>query len=177
MNKHYFFSPFLLVLVSTMTVSCSIMPVIISNDPNMQELKQGETLYEQRQYDAAEKVFLDVLDGHIPIKTANTAIYDLTCTRIMQSTTLEEVSDALLLLDNWQQSPQGLISVENSQMVITAQKKIAEIIETEIKARKRENKKANKTISRQDKLIKTLQHQITELQAIDQELQEKKKPL
>lgn len=143
----------------------------------MQKLKQGEALFEEAHYDEAEKIFIAVLEAHIPITTANTAVYNLTCTRIMQSQTLEELSHALILLNNWRQTPQAIISVENPQMAITAQKKIAEILKADIKNRELEVIKTRQIISQQNQIIETLQHQISALEAIDQELQEKKKPL
>lgn len=157
--------------------SCSIVPVVISSNPDMQKLKQGETLFMQARYDEAELIFISVLEAHIPINTANTAVYNLTCTRIMQAQTLEDLSHALILLDNWRKTSQAIISVENPQMAITAQKQIAQIIDADLKAREIEEKKTRQTIVRQNKMIKTLQHQISGLEAIDQELQEKKKPL
>ncbi len=171
------FSAFLLLVMAALMSSCSIVPVVISSDPDMQKLKQGETLFMQARYIEAEKVFIDVLEAHIPINTANTAVYNLTCTKIMQAETLEELSHALILLDNWRKTSQAIISVENPQLAITAQKKIAKIIDADLERRLIEENKNKQKIVQQNKLIKTLQHQISGLEAIDQELQEKKKPL
>lgn len=175
-NISYSFYIFLLAGTSLIS-SCSIVPVVITNDPGLQKLKHGETLFEQKQYEQAEEIFLTILDGHIPIKTANTAIYNLTCTRIMQADTLTDLSHALILLENWRYTSQSIISVENPQMAISAQKKIAEIIESDLRNSVARETQFKQTITRQQKLIETLQHQISALEAIDQELQEKKKPL
>ncbi len=176
-HSSYFLTLFMLLCTSVLLFSCSVVPVVISSDPDMQKLKLGETLFEQEHYKEAEKTFIAVLEAHIPINTANTAVYNLACTRIMQAKTLEDLSNALILLDTWRQTSQPIISVENPQMVITAQKKIAQIIEADVIARQLEDKKNKQIILQQSKMIETLQHQISALEAIDQELQEKKKPL
>lgn len=185
--RYIFFS---LILSVTLT-SCSSVQLAVSFSPEMQRLREGEREFEQGKYTAAESIFKEISTSAGSTQTKNTALYDLACARIMTAADSEELLSAIHLLDGWQHTPPGFFYVENPNMVITALKSKASVIEEDkiaieeerdtARSRIAENKKAiakqKRKIAKLNSQLQTLQHQIEELESIDYQLQEKKNPL
>ncbi len=161
---------------------CSVVQVVMPFGPHAQQLRDGEQEFEQGRYQKAETIFAQVLASNANSQTRNTALYDLACTRMITASTAGEFYAAVSLLDDWQKSSPSGIYVENPNLIITALKKRARLTEDEKNQaiiKDRENQeiiaKQKEKIQEMKHLLRTLQNQMTELESIDQQLQEKKK--
>ena len=163
---------------------CSVVQVVTPFSHDAQLLHSGEQNFDQGQYRKAEEIFSKILATTADSQIRNTALYDLACTRMITAETASDFFSAVNLLDDWQKSYPSGIYVENPNLIITALKKRARVTEHEkhrALLKDRENQeviaKQRDKIQEMKHLLQTLQHQMTELEAIDQQLQEKKKPL
>lgn len=157
--------------------SCSVVPVVVSYDPKVEKLREGEQQYKLGHYQAADTMFTEVFFSNPKMQTANTALYNMICSRIMKATTPEEVRQAVKLATAWKNLDSKAIYVENPNLALHAFKQIGELLAVEQQRAEARHLQVQKTLFAQKKRIATLQKQIAELEAIDQELQEKKKPL
>lgn len=183
----------LIILLFTLT-GCSAVQLVVSFAPEVEELRQGEREFELGNFEDADAIFARIYESHDNPQTKNTALYNLTCTRIMTAKNNEDYLAAVTLLDDWQQTYPSVIYVENPNMVISALKEHSSLFAKDLHEARKQKKKITALIKRgkKDKAViesqiktiedlkdalNTLQQQITELEAIDQQLQEKKKPL
>ncbi|WP_136808355.1 hypothetical protein [Desulfosediminicola flagellatus] len=178
---------------------CNAVQLVVSFDPELQQLRDGEREFILGNYEEAEEIFSEIYDSNVSNQTKNTALYNLACTRIITSNTTDDFINAVELLEGWEKTYPSVIYVENPDLVISALKKRAsfitqaqakelkkdimtkEILKKELKDKELESieiiTRQSQTITELEKSLFTLQHQIAELEAIDQQLQEKKKPL
>lgn len=174
--KYTFLRPLILALPLLLN-ACSLVPVVVSYDPEVEKLREGEHQYELGHYDKADTIFTEVFVSNSKMHTANTALYNLICSRIMMASTPEEISEAVKFAQGWKNLNTKAIYVENPNLALQAFKQIGELLIVEKQRAATRQKKNQQTIKHQQKIIITLQKQIDKLEAIDQELQEKKKPL
>lgn len=188
-------SPCILIpLLSFFLYGCTAVPLVISFDPGIEALREGEKEFQLGNYKNAESIFEKIYTSNTDLQTQNTALYNLTSTRIMLAKNREDLLSSLKLLNEWHETYPGVLYVENPNVLIAALKGHIVFLEQEqkevirqkkkIKNLEAKSKKDTKLIETQGKTITdlkealgTLQHQIAELEAIDQQLQEKKKPL
>jgi hypothetical protein len=184
---------------------CSYVQIVVSSSAEAQLLRDGEKAFLMGNYKKAEELFLQVYNGDADGQTQNTALYNLACTRMAIAKTPDDYNKSVDLLKEWKKPYHSGFYIENPTLVMTALKMSNETLRTEseklnkdvqrkgdeLKKKRKEIKHLHKqteslrtllqsyqedNISAQE-MIETLQHQITELEAIDQQLQEKKKPL
>lgn len=181
---------FLSLILFTLT-GCSTSQLAVSFSPEMQRLREGEREFEKGNYQNAENIFQEIATSNENKQARNTALYNLTCARIMTAADSDDFLSAVHLLDNWQHSSPGYIYVENPNMVVAALKARAGMILEDKAAIEEERDSAYSQVKKNKKIIarykrqivdlnsrlETLQHQIQELEAIDSQLQEKKNPL
>lgn len=187
------------IALSFLLASCTAVQLVVSFDPELQQLRDGEREFILGNYEEAEDIFREIYDSNVSKQTKNTALYNLACTRIITSNNSKDFIKAVQLLDDWKKTYPSVIYVENPDLVISALKerassiaehenqairkeiRIKEILNKEFKNKELKSReiidRQSKTITELENSLSTLQHQIAELEAIDQHLQEKKKPL
>lgn len=177
---------------------CSYVQIVVSASSEAQLLRDGEKAFLIGNYQKAEELFLQVYDGDTDGQTKNTALYNLACTRMAIAKTPADYNKSVDLLKEWKNPYQTGFYIENPTLMITALKKSNKALRAEAEKQSKELKKKHNEIKQLHKkteslrsllksyqednitaqeMIETLQHQITELEVIDQQLQEKKKPL
>lgn len=166
-----------LLLLLVCIPGCSFVPIVVSYSPEVQELREGEREIGLGNYKKAEKIFADIYESDAGQETKNTALYNLTCTRILTAETVDEFIDAVKLLDDWKEANRGVFFVENPNLIVDALKEQVKILQREQAVKEQKALDADVTIVNLKKELEILQHQISELEAIDEQLQEKKKPL
>lgn len=152
------------------------------NYAEIKTLKSGETAFFKEEYTRADEIFTLIANQSKDPGIQNIARYNLACTKLIQSETQEKFTEAMALLSQWHPVKSANNPIENPLLVIQTLKKIAdankkyqlEILEKN-QAMDTLLKKENTKICQLEKLIKTLQYQISELENIDQEIQEKRK--
>ncbi len=164
--------------------SCSAIQLVVSFDPEMQRLRDGEREFAIGNYNEAEQIFAEVFDSEVSPQARNTALYNLACTKIITSENSTEFIAAVSLLDEWKKTYQSLIYVENPSLMITALQERSTLLVLNNDKEAQQQSENNAVLEKKDvenkklkAIVNKLQHQITELQAIDQQLMEKKKPL
>ncbi|MGL1932127.1 MAG: hypothetical protein OCC45_10240 [Desulfotalea sp.] len=156
----------LTILLFTSLPGCSVYPVVVFYDSEVQQLRDGEDQFELGNYKKAEKIFIEISKSEIKQQIKNTALYNLACTRIMIARTSSALIKAVQLFNEWKAVNQRLMYMENPDLAIAALKKQSKFI-----------KREQAITQEKEAQIETLQHQISELEAIDLQLQEIKKPL
>ena len=173
---------YLLVLFFYLTLSgCYLGNQPEKNNAEIKILESGETAFFREEYTRADEIFTLIANQSKDPRIQNIARYNLACTKLIQSETQEKFAEAMALLSQWH-PVRPAISIENTLLVIQNLKKIAAAnkkYQLEILKKNQERdallKKKNTKICQLEKLIKTLQYQISELENIDQEIQEKRK--
>ncbi len=167
------------------------MQLVAALSPDMQKNRMGEQEFELGNFEKAEDIFLEVVHSNTNSQARNTALYNLACTRIVTATDSDEFMQAIDLLNNWKSTYPSTVYMENPNLLITALTSRSLIFQIDKLTLQEEHDSilskaydSKKVITMQKKEIEelqgklqTLQHQIKELEAIDQQLQDKKKPL
>jgi K+/H+ antiporter YhaU regulatory subunit KhtT len=171
------------VIVFSIT-GCSAVQLVVSFAPEMQRLRDGEREFELGNFHEAEKIFAEIFDSKVSLQTRNTALYNLACTRIITAENSADFIAAVDLFEAWEKTHPSVIYVENPNLVITALQTRSSLLMINTDETLQQQTEINEVITTKDAEIKKLkavvdklQHQITELQAIDQQLMEKRKPL
>lgn len=167
----------LLLLMFSCIPGCSFVPIVVSYAPEVQELREGEREVGLGNYKKAEQIFTNIYESDTDQETKNTALYNLTCTRMLTAENINEFISAVELLDDWKEASRGVFFVENPNLIVEALKEQVKVLQREQARIEQKTLEADLIIVNQKKELETLQHQISELEAIDQQLQEKKKPL
>lgn len=174
----------ILVVLTLSLPGCNVIQVKVSYTPDGQLLLEGEKEFELGNFEEAERIFEEIYQSTPSLQTKNTALYNLVATKIINGTSTEDFMSAVTMLKDWKKGyPEG-IYLENPYLMVTALQYKMIVFEDERKQLMSTSKQRQEIISNQKKkiielnnLVDTLRHQITELEAIDQQLQEKKKPL
>jgi hypothetical protein len=163
---------------------CSAVQLVVSFAPEMQRLRDGEREFEMGNYHEAEEIFAEIFDSKVSPQTRNTALYNLACTRIITAENSTDFIAAVTLLDEWEKTHPSVIYVENPNLIITALQDRSSLLVINTDDVLQQQSENDAVLAKKDTEIKNLkavvdklQHQITELQAIDQQLMEKRKPL
>ncbi len=174
----------LLALIFQICTGCSVVKIVDILGSDAQILRKGEKQFALGNYQQAAVLFKKAQAGKVGSQSKNAALYSLACTKIALARNDREFMEAVKLLDKWQKSFAGGLYIENPSLMITALEKRLNIIQKKKDANHNQALKNRKVINSQKEkisemknILQTLQHQITELEAIDQQLQEKKKPL
>ena len=150
--------------------------------PETIRLKAGETAFFQEEYNRAGALFSETAEKSQNPRIQNIALYNLACTKLALSDNEDEFIEAMELLDNWQPLKPEKTNFENPLLVIQLLQNLTQLNRQERleyiktnKAMKAVVKHQNNQINELKKMIKILQYQISELENIDQEIQEKRK--
>lgn len=152
------------------------------NQPGIEEFKAGETAFFQKNYTQAAAVFTKVAKENRDPKFKNITRYNLACTKLAMAQNEQAFDEAMSLLNLWHPFQPVKTPTENPKLLIQLVREIADLKkQTQLESQKKINsltattKAQNKKILKLQKLTKTLQYQISELENIDQEIQEKRK--
>lgn len=161
---------------------CGFVKVPEKIQPETNDLEAGEKAFFQKKYKDADTIFCSIIDRGKDTGLKNIALYNLACTKLVASETEHEFIEAMKLLSKWNPSKEGKVYFENPLLIIQALWKIAEMNKKERLENLKKNeelnmivKHQNKEIFKMEQTIQNFQHQISELENIDQEIQEKRK--
>ncbi|MFN2354934.1 MAG: hypothetical protein ABR512_10475 [Desulfopila sp.] len=146
-------------------------------------LLQAETAYFAGDYQLARELYSRVKNNNSEPLYGNQAIYGLACLRIVRAENTAELRRALAQLTAWQ-APESDAFLENPEMLITALNQRSDLFDCQVEIRDAISKKKmedSNTYKQEIEILKDtiekLEHQISVLETIDQEIQEKRKPI
>lgn len=154
-------------------------------DPEVSQLRVAENAFFIGDYQLSSELFTTVRDNSAKDIYKNQALYGLACIQIITAENFEEIQKGFADLQQWQEPSAGFYGyVENMKMISEALNKKTDLFECEPEIRYiTKNDKGKLLKKHQDEIkelkntIKKLEHQISVLEAIDQEIQEKRKPI
>jgi len=153
------------------------------HDSAEKALLQAESAFFAGDYQLARQLYARVKENNGESVHGNQAIYGLACLRIISAGDTGELRRALTELSAWQ-APDTDAYLENPEMLITALNKQSGLFDCQIEIRNAIAKKNmedsneyKQEIEKLEATIEKLEHQISVLEAIDQEIQEKRKPI
>ncbi len=154
-------------------------------DPEVATLARAESAFFEGNYVLAKKLFNDVKGKSNKSQYRNQAYYGLVCISIVNAEGLDDIKKAFAMMTKWQE-PEDEIQgyLENPRMMFVALNKKTALLNSEnevkvITAKKKTvvSKEQQDEIEQLKNKIKKLEHQISVLEAIDLEIQEKRKPI
>ncbi len=174
--KDYFFNLIYLFLIVTflcLNISgCCFLNGYGINPSETNNLKTGEKAFFQKDYKHAIAIFNSMIEKNNNPDIKNTARYSLACTILVSSDNEHELTEAIETLVNWKPLKNAKMHLENPLLMIQALQKMTKAKNNEINTIV---KNQNQKMTKMAEMIKKLQHQISELENIDQEIQKKRK--
>ncbi len=174
----------LTLLLLQFCAGCTVVQIVDILGPDGQMLREGEKQYAKGNYQEAATLFEEVLSSDTGIQTHNAALYNLACAKIALAENDLQFVNAITELKTWQKSFEAGLYIENPELIITALDKRLEILHKEkatttalVQKNRIQITSQHDKISQLKSRLKILQHQISELEAIDHQIQKKKKPL
>ncbi len=176
-------------------LGCHLMAVPGSVGMDQEALKEAETAFFQEQYNRAGLKFQGIYDKSRDPRVKNAAFLGLICTDLMTAENQTAFQRSLTLLNGWEALDRPGSHVENPALMVRVLERLVRETRTEADGKSREMRTMTRThqkemekmasvqkelqakILRLNAMMETLRHQISELEAIDQEFQEKRKPL
>ena len=175
-----------LLLLATLCAGCAKPPEAPPSPP-LQQLPQpshGETLFLRQDYAGALLEFEHDYETALDPEDRIQALYGLACTQLVLANSDNQLSEALTNLENWDTEKGDTELSENRRLLLTALRAQNKHLEKKNQEQLRVTKLKNSVIANQRKklaqmanTVDNLQKQLEELEAIDETLQEKKKPL
>jgi polyhydroxyalkanoate synthesis regulator phasin len=174
-----------LILLTSLCGGCA-KPPEPPPPPPLQLVQQslGEKLFLSQDYGGALLEFEHDYETALAPEDRLQALYGLACTQLVLAHSDNQLSEALTNLDKWDLEKGDTQLSENRRLLLTALKIQNEHLERRHQEQLRLTKQKNSVIAHQRKKIAqmastvdNLQKQLEELEAIDETLQEKKKPL
>lgn len=154
-----------------------------ASGPEVEMLDQAEAAFFEKKYELSESLFRKVQQDTKNSGYKKQASYGLSCIAIATSGNLNDLRKTVKEMSQ-KQKFQGTDQVENPRMLIVALDRKTDLLncDTEIKVVTTEkkievNKEHQQEIEQLKQTIEKLKHQISVLEAIDQEIQEKRKPI
>lgn len=156
--------------------------IVLENiQPGIEEIKTGETAFFQKNYTQAAAIFTRIAKENSNLRVNDIARYNLACTKLAMAENEQAFDEAMIWLNQWRSFEPSETASENPRLLIQVVQEIADLKkQTQLESQKKNLtltatvKAQNKKILKLQELIKTLQFQISELENIDQELQEKR---
>lgn len=168
---------FFVILLPLMLSGCGSMPLMHHLTPDSHQIKLGEKAFAAGKYQEAEKIFSEVYDGNSTKEAKNTALYYLASTRIITAQNTSQFMSAVGLLEEWKTSYPKLMYGEDPDVLKKALEVGSKNMAGQQQSLRRIVANQKMQIGELQEDVKTLQHQISQLEAIDQQIQEKRKPL
>ncbi|MFH2067248.1 MAG: hypothetical protein ABIK15_18755 [Pseudomonadota bacterium] len=165
-------------------------------DADLATLKRGDMAFQEGNYQKALEIYSILSQLSENKTTQRKALYGLACTKLVLAKNQTELNKAIILWDTWSQTvPQGSydedprmlrpILTEKNMSGIIPKKQIVIIENPEqdritskiIQSKTDEITNLQNRIASQQKELETLKHQINSLEAIDQDMLQKKKDI
>jgi len=144
----------------------------------------AEKLFINGDFENALLEFEQVYETALDPKDRNIALYGLACCQLMMARTDKEFLEAISNLQRWDANKGSEPFVENHHLIVLALKRQGELIrEKNLAMEQREARKnalienQRSKISQMATTLENLQKQLTELEAMDETIQEKRRPL
>lgn len=144
----------------------------------------AEKLFINGDFDAALLEYEQIYETALDPRDRNVALYGLACSQLMLARSDEQVLEAISNLQRWDAMKGSDPFVENHHLLILALGRQSELIqEKNLELVQRETRKntliehQRRKISQMATTLEKLQKQLTELEAMDETIQEKRRPL
>ncbi len=151
----------------------------------------AEQLFINGDFERALLEYEQIYETALSPEDKNHALYGLACTQMMLASTEDQLVEAISNLQRWDANKGTSPYVENRHLLVLSLKQQSELLEEKSKALTKHENQQNSLIANQQikislmtSTIETLQNQIEKLQnqiagleAIDKNVQEKRKPL
>jgi hypothetical protein len=171
--------------------SCKMLQLSTFPKPTAHTQAYAEQLFINGDFESALLEFEQIYDTALSLEDKNQALYGLACTQMMLARNDDQLIEAIGNLEKWDANKGSEPFWENRHLLMLSLKEQSEIIAEKSKARTIEENQKNalianqqvkiaqmtSTAEQQQKQIEKLQNQIAEIEAIDQNVQEKRKPL
>jgi outer membrane protein assembly factor BamD (BamD/ComL family) len=175
---------FVLILLSGSACTLQYQAGVPDDKLPVQLQTEAELHFLEGDFDKALREFQRLHETAITAEERNQALFGLACTQIMAARTDEQFSEAIANLQKWDAEKGTSPFVENRRLLIFALKHHDDLLETRNRERIQLEITKNRLIADQRREIsqltealKKLQKQLEELEAIDENFQEKRKTL
>jgi len=180
-----------LLLLLLLCSSCKQLQLATFPKPVGETEAYAEQLFINGDFENALLEYEQIYETALSAEDKNLALYGLACTQMMLASNGEQFIEAINNLQKWDANKGTEPFWENRHLLVLALKKQSERIEEKSKAQTIQENQKNALIANQQvkivqmtstaeilqKKIEKLQNQIAELEAIDANVQEKRKPL
>jgi hypothetical protein len=143
----------------------------------------ADQLFQQGNFAAALAEYREMADNSTQPEERLTGLFGLACTQMILAESEGQLLDAVSNLEKWAAEKPPVTPQDNRDMLVVAVKRQSELLQTLTKNIAKREKQKNQLIASQKKKIAqmattvdNLQKQLEELEAIDQNYQERKKP-
>lgn len=150
----------------------------------MTKLNKAESAFFKGRYTQAKKLYGDVYRNSKTAPLKNEAYYGLICVSIATAQNRSDLRKAIAMMSKWRKPRKAGSYLENPKMIFHALNKKTKLLDSGsevqvITAKKKiaVSQEQLEEIEQLKQTIKKLEHQISVLEAIDLEIQEKRKPL
>lgn len=152
-------------------------------DNEISRLLEAEYAFFSEKYDLSEKIYREVKKQSQKSVYQNAAHYGLACIRIATAQNTAQLEQGFTMMSEWQEpGADTILYEENPKMIAVALNSNVGLIECEPDIKYVKSKppvppetQCQEQIERLQGTIEKLEHQISVLEAIDQEIQEKRK--
>ncbi len=164
--------------------SCTTMHIPVLEESSQSTQVNAELLFINGDFENALLEYEEIYDTALSSEDRNYALYGLACTQLMLARNDHQYIEAISNLHKWDAIKGGAPFTENHHLLILALLHHRDVIQKRniASAEREKNKnilitKQKKKISKMVHIVKKLQNQLEELEAIDETFQEKRKPL
>ena len=144
----------------------------------------AERLFINGDFDNALLEYEQIYETALSPEDKNIALYGLACSQMMLARSDEQLLEAIRNLQRWDANKGSAPFVENHHLLVLALKRQGELIqEKNLEQAQRETRKntlieqQRRKISQMATTLEKFQKQLTELEAMDEIIQEKRRPL
>lgn len=153
-------------------------------DYEVRELQKAEDAFFREKFTKAESLFSAIAKNSGNDIYQNYALYGIACIQMITAENAQDFKNAVELLESWKYTQPEVVGFQESpRMIISAFNKQSHLLEREPEIKEVVSKKSETVINKQkgeiqelQNTIKKLQHQISVLETIDQDIQEKRQP-
>jgi len=164
-------------ILAVLTIGCKSLSLekskkILLTTQELELIKNGYDAFGQNDYDKAAQIYNSLYKQSQNSQARRWALYGLSCSSLIKAENTFQYDEAIALWNQWQQSVPETFSGEDPRMLGPYIQMTAPPCKKEMEIKLLMNKNASLIEE-----IKTLKHQISSLEAIDQKIEEKKKEI
>lgn len=173
----------MVILALLLTSSCTQLSQELLTGPQLQ--KDAEQLFLNGHYEEAHREFQRMYEESPRTSGYRIqALYGLACSRIVLARTDQEFAEGISNLEEWEEKKGNMLFYENRRLLVIALKVQSDFLAERSLEQQKQGQKKDRLIASQKKKItqlsetvERLQKQLEELEAIDENFQEKRKTL